>query len=145
MIDPPQILQTKPQLTAVIPLTIPKDQIREVMGPGITELMSTLAAQGVKPTGTWFDSWDFEICVPTNVPVAAAGRVRPSQWPAMKVARAIHHGDYEGLSDSWEEFMGWIEEQGHDPAQDQYQCYVVGPETSDDPADWRTELFKPIL
>src|SRR6516225_4269721 len=83
MIDTPRIIHTEPQLTAVIHLTIPKDKIREVMEPGLTELMSTLATQGIKPTGAWFDhhfkmvedSWDFEICVPVSVPVKAAGRV----------------------------------------------------------------------
>ncbi len=152
MIDTPQIIHTKRQLTAVIHLTIAKDQIREVMHPGLTELMSTLAAQGIKPTGAWFDhhfqivddSWDFEICVPVSVPVKAAGRVRPSEWPAMKAARTVYHGDYEGLSEAWGEFLAWIDGNGHTPTQDQYQCYTVGPESTSNPTQWRTELFKPI-
>ena len=151
--DTPQIIHTNPQLTAVIHLTIPKDQIRHVMLPGLKELMSTLGAQGIKPSGPWFDhhftidddSWDFEICVPVSVPVAAAGRVHSSQWPAMKVARTVHYGDYEGLFEAWDEFLAWIDKHGHTPAQDQYQCYVAGPEFSSDPTQWRTELFKPIL
>ena len=83
MLDKPRIIQTTDQLTAVIHLTIPKNEIQNVMGPGIQELHATLAKQGVKPAGPWFthhfkivpDSWDFEICLPVSAPVASAGRV----------------------------------------------------------------------
>jgi len=152
MIETPRIIQTTAQLTAVIHLTIPKDEIQNVMGPGLGELMSTIAAQGIKPAGPWFDhhfkiaddSWDFEICVPVRTPVAAAGRVKPGQRPAMKVAQTVYHGPYEGLGDAWGEFLEWIKSNGHSPAQDLYQCYVAGPESSPDPAKWRTELTKPL-
>jgi hypothetical protein len=45
MIDTPQITQTATQLTAIIRLTIPRAEIRNVMGPGIGELMAAVAAQ----------------------------------------------------------------------------------------------------
>ena len=152
MLDTPHITQTTTQLTAVIHLTIPRDEIQSVMGPGIGELMATIAAQGITPTGPWFshhlkiapDTWDFEISVPVSAPVVAAGRVRPSQWPAMKVARTVYHGPYEGLADAWGEFLDWITANGHTPAPDLYECYLAGPESSSDPADWRTELTKPL-
>ena len=44
MIDPPTIVQTVAQKTAVIHLTIPRAEIRHVMGPGLKELMGALAA-----------------------------------------------------------------------------------------------------
>ncbi len=152
MIETPRILQTTPKLTAVIHLMIPKHEIQNVMGSGLGELMATIAAQGIKPAGAWFDhhfkiaddSWDFEICVPVSAPVAAAGRVKPSQRPAMKAAQTVYHGPYEGLGAAWGEFLDWITANGHSPARDLYQCYVAGPESSADPAKWRTELTKPL-
>lgn len=42
--------------------------------------------------------FDFEISVPVTSPVAAAGRVKPGQLPATKVARTIYHGPYEGAA-----------------------------------------------
>jgi hypothetical protein len=30
------------------------------------------------------------------------------------------------------------------PAGDLYECYVVGPESTPDPANWRTELSRPV-
>jgi hypothetical protein len=98
MLDTPHITQTTTQLTAVIHLTIPREEIQNVMGPGIGELMATIAAQGIKPTGPWFDhhlkegDLGFQISGPSSAPVVPAGRVKPSQCPAMKVARTVYHG-----------------------------------------------------
>jgi hypothetical protein len=71
MIDTPQISQTTAQLTALIHLTIPRNEIRSAMGPGITEVMAAVNAQGIGPAGPWFTHhlkmdpaiFDFEICV----------------------------------------------------------------------------------
>ena len=83
MIDTPQITQVAAQQTAVIRLTVPRKEIRNVMGPGIGELRAAVAAQGIAPAGPWFthhlrmdpEIFDFEICVPVTAPVAAVGRV----------------------------------------------------------------------
>ena len=46
MLDKPQITKTAARLTAAIHLTIPREEIQKVMGPGIGEIMAGLAAQG---------------------------------------------------------------------------------------------------
>lgn len=153
MLDTPLITQSVAQITAIIRLTIPRDEIRNVMGPGFGELMATLAAQGIAPVGPLFshhlrmdpDIFDFEISVPVTTPVAAAGRVRPSQLPATKVARTVYHGAYEGLGAAWGEFEAWIAANGYTPASDLWECYVTGPESNPDPATWRTELNRPLI
>ena len=152
MLDTPQITQTSAQSAAVIRLTIPREEMRHVMGPAIGELMATIAAQGIAPVGPLFshhltmpsDIFDFEVGVPVAAPVSATGRVQPGQLPAVKVARAIYRGGYEGLGSAWGEFMGWIADNGHTPAPNLWECYVAGPESSPDPADWRTELNRPL-
>lgn len=50
---------------------------------------------------------------------------------------------YEGLGAAWGEFGAWIAAQGHTPAPDLWESYVTGPESSPDPATWRTELTQP--
>jgi hypothetical protein len=50
MLDKPQIVPTNAQLAAVIRLIIPREEIRNVMGPGIAELRATLATQGIGQT-----------------------------------------------------------------------------------------------
>jgi effector-binding domain-containing protein len=152
MLDTPQITHTASQQTAIIHLTIPREEIRNVMGPGISEVRAAVAAQGIAPAGPWFthhlrmdpDTFDFEVGVPVTAPVVAAGRVRAGQRPATKVARTVYHGEYEGLGAAWGEFMAWIAANGHTPGPDLWECYVTGPESSPDPSTWRTELNRPL-
>ena len=152
MLDDPRIVRVDAQLAAVIRLTIPRDEIRTVMGPGIGELLSVVAAQGIAPAGPVFshhltmhpEVFDFEIGVPVAMPVAASGRVMPGQLPAATVARTVYHGPYEGLGPAWGEFQRWIAAAGHTPAPDRWESYVAGPESSPDPAQWRTELNRPL-
>jgi effector-binding domain-containing protein len=153
MLDTPQIVQTAAQLAAVIRLTIPREEIRNVMGPGIGEVMAAVAAQGIGPAGPVFSYhlrmdpgiFDFEIGVPVTKPVTPVGRVQPGQLPATKVARTVYRGPYEGLGAAWGEFGAWITASGHKPAPDLWECYVSGPESSPDPANWRTELNRPLI
>ncbi|RYZ44183.1 MAG: AraC family transcriptional regulator [Myxococcaceae bacterium] len=153
MIDTPQILQTEARLTAVIRVTVPRAEIQQVMGPGISELMATVAAQGIQPAGQWFthhlritpDVFDFEIGVPVTTPVKASGRVSPGGWPAMKVARTVYQGPYEGMGPAWGEFDAWIKAQGLQPAQDLWEVYVTGPESGMDAKAWRTEFNRPLV
>jgi effector-binding domain-containing protein len=152
MLDKPEIAQTAAQPTAIIRLTIPREEIRNVMGPGHRELMAAVAAQGIAPAGPWFTHhlrmdpaiFDFEIGVPVMAPVSDAGRVKAGQLPAATVARTVFHGPYEGLGAAWAEFDAWITAQGHTPGPDLWECYVAGPESNPDPATWRTELNRPL-
>jgi effector-binding domain-containing protein len=123
------------------------------MGPAIAEVMAAVGAQGVVPAGPVFshhfkmdpDRFDFEVGVPIAASVSAAGRVVASELPSATVARTIYHGDYEGLGAAWGKFMDWIAAEGHEPAEDLWECYVAGPESSPDPAAWHTELNRPLI
>ena len=63
----------------------------------------------------------------------------------MTAARTYYHGPYEGLGGAWGEFSDWIAANGLRPAPDLWESYVTGPESSPDPANWRTELIRPLL
>lgn len=153
MIETPHITQTSTQQTAVVRLTVPRSEIQHVMGPGISEVMAAIAAQGIAPAGPWFshhlkmdpEVFDFEIGVPVTAPVTPTGRVQPGELPAATVARTVYHGPYEGLGAAWGELMAWIEANGQTPAPNLWECYAVGPETTTDPGGWRTELNRPLL
>ena len=153
MIDTPQITTIPAQLVAKIHLTIPRSEIRSMMGPGISEVMAAVSGQGIGPTGPWFThhlqmqpaTFDFEICVPVSAPVAAVGRVVTGEIPAMTVARAVYEGPYEGLATAWREFHDWISAQGHHPRPNLLECYLAGPDSNSDPDRWRTELIQPLF
>lgn len=153
MLEQPRIVKTEARLTAVIRCTIPRAEIRNVMGPAIAEVMAAVAAQGAAPAGPVFshhfrmdpETFDFEAGVPVHAPVSAAGRVIASQLPAATVARTVYHGPYEGLGAAWGEFIAWIAAERHTAAPDLWECYVAGPESNPDPATFRTELNRPLI
>jgi effector-binding domain-containing protein len=150
MLDTPRSAQTAIRPSAIIRLTIPGAEIRNVMA------RAAVAAQGTAPTGPVFthhlgidpDTFDFEIGVPVAVPIAPAGRVAghhaTGALPAATVARTVYHGGYEGLGPAWAEFDAWIAAAGHTPGPDRWECYVAGPESNPDPATGRTALSRPL-
>ena len=152
MLETPKVVETADQSTAVLHLTVPAREIRNVMGPGLNEVRAAVAAQGISVVGPWFthhfqrptDVFDFEICVPVASEITATGRVRPSRWPALKVARAIYRGPYEGLGAAWGEFDAWIAANGLSPLPDLWERYLVGPESGPDSTAYRTELNRPL-
>jgi len=153
VIENPQIVQTEAQRAAVIHLTIPRNQMMQVFGPAVGELMSALARQGVAPLGAVFahhlkmspDTFDFELGVKVAAVVQADGRVQPGELPAAKVAYTVYAGPYEGLPSAWGEFAQWLRANGHQPAPGLWELYSVGPHSTPDPAGWRTELFQPLV
>ena len=152
MLDKPVITQATRHDTAVIRLTVPRAEIRYVMGPAFQELVEVLTAQGIATAGPRYcrhlkmdpDVFDLEAGVSVAAPITAQGRVKPGELPGQMVARTIYQGPYEGLGDAWSEFMGWIMANGHTPDADLWEIYTTGPETSPDPATWRTELNRPL-
>src|SRR4051794_36477147 len=153
MLSSPEIVQARAEQAAAIRLTIPRSEMMKQFGPAVSELMSTLAAQGIEPVGAVFahhlkmsaDTFDFELGVRTASPVQPVGRVQASELPAAKVARTVYSGPYEGLPSAWGEFTDWIKTNGHRQAEDLWEVYTTGPQSSPDPASWRTELNRPLL
>ena len=152
MLEPLQIVQTEAQSAAVIRITVPRAEIQRVMEPAIKELLDGLAARGVAPAGPLFtyhlktdaQAFDFELGVPVNSPFSASGRVKAGQLPAARVARTVYGGPYEGLYDAWKAFGARIAAEGLTPTTGLWERYLSGPESSPDPANWRTELNQPL-
>ncbi len=153
MLETPQVVQTTAHPIAYIPVTATWQEMPQVMGPGIAELLAEITAQGVKPVGEIFthhlrrpaDTFEFEISVPVSAPIKACGRVQPGEYPAVKMARTVYQGPYEGLGDAWPEFSEWIEKNGHATSEELWEAYTVGPHSNPDPAAWRTELSQQIV
>jgi effector-binding domain-containing protein len=152
MLATPEIVHTTTQLAAVIHLTVPRNEMIKVFGPAVGELMTALAAQGVEPIGAVFahhtkmipDIFDFELGVKVSTPVKPTGCVKLGELPAAKVARTVYSGPYEGLPAEWGEFNKWIKANGYEQADTLWELYSVGPQSTPDPAGWRTELNRPL-
>jgi effector-binding domain-containing protein len=152
MIDTPHLTESTAEQSAVIHVTVRRAEVETVMDGAIHELMSTLAVQGIPVAGPMYsyhlrldpEVFDFELGLPVATPVAPTGRVRPGELPARRVVRTVYHGPYEGLGAAWGEFGSWIEENGLPTGPDFWERYLAGPESSADPADWRTELNRSL-
>ena len=152
MIDTPEVMETGAQRTAVVRLSVAREEIRNVMGPAMSEVIQGIAAQGISPAGPLFshhfrmdpDVFDFEVGVPVHDEVTPTGRMVQSELPAGRVVQTTYHGGYEGLGDAWGAFDAWIAENGLAIAGDLWERYVAGPESSSDPAEWKTELVRPL-
>jgi effector-binding domain-containing protein len=153
VLEEPRIVETVAQPAAVIRYKIPRERIREAMDEAFRELPEALRAQGVDPAGPPFShhfkmdpgTFDFETGFPVSQPIEPSGRMENGELPARTVARTVYHGDFSGLGDAWGEFDEWVATQGHAPAEELWEVYLVGPETSPKPEDWRTELDRPLV
>ncbi|HTH53502.1 MAG TPA: GyrI-like domain-containing protein [Edaphobacter sp.] len=153
MISRPEIVDSPAKRIAFVAVTVPRNQVLQAMHAGLEELSSVLKAQGVSPAGPWFtyhlrrpnETFDYRICFPVDKDVKPEGRVESGELEAAKVARTVYSGAYEGLGAAWGEFMAWVETKQLATREDLWERYVVGPDTSTRPEDWRTELNRPLV
>ena len=152
MIGTPRLVYTKALETAVIPMVVPRGEIMQAFGPAIDELLEVLKRQGVSATGPCFaryfsiteTTFDFEVGYAVAEPVTPEGRVRGSVWPATKLLRAMYQGPYGGLHEAWVEFGTWIKASSYTRGPGISECYLRGPESTDDAQAYVTELGQPV-
>jgi effector-binding domain-containing protein len=152
MIDAPKLVHSPQQHVALIRFRIPMREMPTIMGPGISEIYATISEQHLAATGSWFnhvftqptDEIDFAICVPIPTAVAATGRVEPSVRRACDVQRTNYTGPYEGLGSAWQAFTEATNGLNHVYTDDFWECYVHGPESTEDSNKFVTELNRPI-
>ncbi|MFO0692310.1 MAG: GyrI-like domain-containing protein [Polyangiales bacterium] len=152
MLEPPVVVELEPMTIATVRITVPRSEIVRAMGPGKAELLKVVASQGLETTGPWFTHhfrmdpavFDFEIGVPVARPVVPEGRVVPGARPAMRVARTVYRGPYDGLGQAWGEFLVWVAKAGHVGTDELWETYELGPETSADATTYRTRLERPL-
>jgi len=152
MLAPLQILETTAQITAIIHIIVPREEIQAVMGPAIREVFSVLAAQAIPPAGPVFTHhlrigpqvFDFEVGVTTATRVRPEGRVVAGALPSTTIAQTVYRGGYEQLAAAWGEFDGMLKANGYSLGEDLWERYLAGPESGADTSAWLTELNRPI-
>lgn len=150
----PEVAIIEPQTTAVIRgvVTVNRPELSSFFDRAFRRLPATIAAQGVRMTGPAFslhrrppaETMDLEVGFPTDQPITPAGEVVPSSLPGGRVARVVHYGSYDGLSDSWEQLRRWIEDNGFRTRPLMWEFYLTEPSPTVNPDDLRTELFWPL-
>lgn len=153
MIDPPRIVTLTPQETAVIRIVVPRAEIRNVMGPAFEELFGTVMGQGITPGGPAYsyhrrfdpEVFDFELGVPVTSTVVPQGRVDVGALPGGRAATTTYQGPYDDLAMGWGALMEWVANQGLTPAENAWEVYAHGPESTPNPREWQTHLVRPLL
>jgi len=158
MIEPPELTTCWQEAAAVIHIRCPRDRIQAEVPPAITEILAAISEQGLAPQGVLFmhhltmssTHFDVEVGYPVGTALRAQGRVYPGVLPAARVARTIYHGPYEGLFGAWDAFGkrlkrdGLVDAHVLSPIRTLWERYLVGPESSSDPGQWRTQLNLPL-
>lgn len=152
VITTPEIVATPGQKVAFIHVTVPRAEIAQAMHAGLEELSAALKSQGVAPTGPWFthhlrrptETFDYRICFPVDEDMKSEGRVEIGALEPSMVVRTVYTGSYSGLPAAWGEFVAWIETNKLETREDLWERYLVGPESSPRPEEWRTELNRPL-
>lgn len=158
MIETPHIVETKEVTAAVIHLQVPRGDLPNDVPTAISELIKTLSAQGLAPEGPMFmhhlamstEAFDVELGFPATAAISPTGRVRSGKLPAAKVARTVYQGPYQGLFGAWDAFGKRLESEGlidgscFERSGTLGESYLVGPESTVDQSQWRTELNLPL-
>jgi effector-binding domain-containing protein len=158
MIETPEITHSQPQSAAVVHFQCPRERIQAEVGPAVKEILAALTRQGLSPSGPMFmhhltmskSQFDVEVGFPISTLLQDSGRVKTSQLPAARIARTIYRGPYEGLFAAWDTFGkqlvrdGLVEADALSPIKTLWERYLIGPETTSDPSQWRTELNLPL-
>ena len=148
----PEIITLDPITTAVVHGTVPMDGLTNFYDTSFTAVAETMGRQGLEMTTAGFGMYfgvpaetvELEVGFGTDRPIEPEGDVRPGTLPGGLCARAVHHGGYDGLGDSWGKLAEWIAEQGHRPAETMWEEYVTMPSPDGDPDQLRTVLTWPL-
>jgi effector-binding domain-containing protein len=87
---------------------------------------------------------DLEAGLPVRSGLPARGEIRPGELPGGEVAVATHVGPYEGLPATGAALAKWVAARGRTAAGPNWEVYVTDPGTEPNPANWRTEILKPL-
>jgi effector-binding domain-containing protein len=119
-----------------------------------SEIFSLLGELGIRGAGVPFsvyhdpefrdDDVDMEVVVPVSEPAEDRGRVRAYVLEAGAVATTLHLGAYDEIGAAYQAVVDWILSHGHEMAGPPRECYLVSPNETSNPAEYRTEILWPI-
>lgn len=127
-------------------------ELSATIGEYLNEVWRHVQRQGGRPVGPPFTRYhavdghriDLEAGLPVQSALPGEGRVQPGELPGGEVAVTTHVGPYEGLATAGEALAAWTWAQGREAAGLNWEVYVTDPGMEPDPANWRTEVVKPL-
>ena len=118
------------------------------------EIFALLGELGIRGAGIPFsiyhdpefreDDIDMEVVVPVSEPAEDRGRVRAGVLDGGAAATTLHLGTYEEIGAAYRALADWILSHGHEMAAPPRECYLVSPNETPNPSEYRTEILWPI-
>ena len=124
-------------------------------GELLLEALASSGAVAAGPYGACYppmlddDHQEVEAFVPvTHAPLVPATLraegVRVTELPATEVAIVVHNGPYEGLTDTYRNLGVWVALNAESAELPVRELYVTGPDATDDPERFRTDVLWPV-
>ncbi len=143
-----EIDEVPSQHAAVVRGHVRVDELPDFFGRAFGAVMETLIGQGIDAAGPPIayypampdEMFDVEAGFPTAGAVEPVGDVVPLVLPHGRVARGVHIGPYDTLTETYDELFAWLAEQGESPGEQMWESYLSDPSAESDPAAWRTEV-----
>ncbi len=140
--------------TAAIRATVDHSEVLAWYGAAMAELDRTLRSLHITPAGPPGGLYDNKLFTDERgnavvyVPAAdppSGGRLRPFVVPAAERAVTVHHGPHDDIDVSYGQLGTYVTEHALAVAGPVRETYLVGPQNTDDPAAWRTEIGWPVF
>lgn len=153
-----EVTDTVPGTVIELRRVVRMEQVGDDVGAGLADLFTTVDGAGLHAAGppavTYLDPLvpGHPANVDISVPITpGVGRTEPGDGARVvgrhsrPAARTIHHGDYAGIGAAYKALDEWIFSHGYRSAGPLTETYLAGPDTMDDPADYRTEVSVPVV
>lgn len=146
------MIEVEEQPTVGLRQTIRMEEMTAFFERTFSQVMSTLHAAGVHPTGAPFaryrgtptDVVDIEAGFPVSEPFETSGTFIAGILPAARAVEVVHVGPYDQLPQTYGRIEAWMAEKGLRPLDDMWEWYDSGPSSDPDPSTWRTRIIWPV-
>lgn len=143
--------ELEPQPMVGMHEVVPMESLTEFFGRAFDAAAAGLAEHGLVPAGPPVavyggepaESVDVTAGFPVDHLVPSIDGLVSRMLPGGPVVQAVHVGAYDDLPAAYGEVMQWMGARHLTPHDDMWEQYLVGPDASPDPSDWRTRIVLP--
>lgn len=147
------VRDTAPQPVLFVTRRVPREQIAGAIGESLGIVFPYGQRRGAAFAGQPYTRYvgmgpgllTLEVGMPLVEAVSGEGEVQAGALPAGPCLVAVHGGSYDTLADTYVAMERWMQEHGRVPGGAPWEVYVTDPAEHPDPADWRTEVYWPLV